>query len=311
MGKTAFIFPGQGAQYVGMGQDFYENSAEAKEMFDLAARVTGIDIKHLCFEENEEINITEFTQIAMLADEVAILKAAQAAGLKCDVAAGLSLGEYGAIVAAGIITPEDAFKVIRERGIAMQQAYPEGGAMSAVLGMEAEPVEKICAETAEEMSKVVSVANYNCPGQIVITGEAEAVAAAGEKLKEAGAKRVLPLKVSGPFHSKLLESAAKRLSEVLEDVELKYENIPYVANLIAEYVYSHKDTKALLSAQVCGSVRWQQSVEKMIEDGVDTFVEIGPGKTLSGFMRKINKEVTVVNIDKFEDLAAAVEKLNS
>lgn len=310
MGKTAFIFPGQGAQYVGMGSDFYEKSEEAREMFDLAARVTGIDIKHLCFEENEEINITEFTQIAMLADEVAILKAAQEAGLKCDVAAGLSLGEYGAIVAAGIISPEDAFKVIRERGIAMQQAYPSGGAMSAVLGMEAEPVEKICAAVAEETGKVVSVANYNCPGQIVITGEADAVAAAGEKLKEAGAKRVLPLKVSGPFHSKLLASAAERLTEVLEDVELTYQDVPYVANLIADYVYSHKDTKALLSAQVCGSVRWQQSVEKMIAEGVDTFVEIGPGKTLSGFMRKINKDVKVVNIDKYEDLAAAVEALN-
>lgn len=305
MGKTAFIFPGQGAQYAGMGKDFYENFEEARYVYDLAGTAAGLDVKELCFEENDRLNITEYTQIAMLATEVAILKVAMAQGLKADVCAGLSLGEYGALAACDAMALTDLFQIIRKRGIYMQNAYPEGGAMTAVLGMEAAKIEEICAQT----EGIVSIANYNCPGQIVITGEKEAVDKAAAALSEAGAKRCVPLKVSGPFHSDLLGNAGELLKKELETVNLKNPTIPYVCNVDATYVTEADAIKELLSKQVCSSVRWQQSVELMIADGVDTFIEIGPGKTLSGFMKKINKEVKTMNIETVEDLKKIVEEL--
>ena len=305
MGKTAFIFPGQGAQYVGMGADFYETYKEAKEVFDIAGEDTGLDMKALCFEENEKLNQTEYTQVAMLATELAILKCVEASGIKADVTAGLSLGEYGALACARVMSPEDCFRVVRKRGLYMQEAYPKGGAMVAVLGTDTRLIETIC----EETPGIVSVANYNCPGQIVITGEEAAVNAAVEKLKEAGAKRCIPLKVSGPFHSQLLVGAGDKLGEELETVQLSKPVIPYVTNVDASYVTTTDRIKELLTKQVSGSVRWQQSVELMLQNGVDTFVEIGPGKTLSGFMKKINKDVKVLNIEKVEDLEKAKEAL--
>lgn len=298
MGKIAFVFPGQGAQYVGMGKDFYEQIPVSREMFELAGKASGLDVAALCFEENENINITEYTQIAMLAMEVAVLKAIEEKGYKPDVTAGLSLGEYGALAAAGVMSAEDVFKVVRKRGIYMQEAVPTGGAMTAVLGMDAAQIEKIC----EETEGIVSIANYNCPGQIVITGEAEAVAKAADTLAAAGAKRCVPLKVSGPFHSSMLKEAGEKLGEVLDEVTVNDIAVPYLANVTADYVTDKEQVKPLLMQQVASSVRWQQSVEKMIADGVDTFVEIGPGKTLTGFMRKINKDVTTINIEKVEDL---------
>lgn len=298
MSKIAFMFPGQGAQYVGMGKDFYDAIPESREMFELAGKASGLDVVSLCFEENENIHITEYTQIAMLAAEVAMLKAVEARGIHPDVTAGLSLGEYGALAASGVMSPEDVFKVVRARGIYMQEAVPTGGAMTAVLGLDAETIEKICAET----EGIVSIANYNCPGQIVITGEAEAVAAASEKLSAAGAKRCLPLKVSGPFHSKMLEGAGEKLGGVLADLEIGEIQIPYIANVTADYVTDQGAVKDLLTKQVSSSVRWQQTIERMLADGVDTFIEIGPGKTLSGFMRKIDKGVKTINIEKLEDL---------
>ena len=302
MGKTAFMFPGQGAQYVGMGKDFYEQIPVCREMFELASKASGLDVPALCFEENEQINITEYTQIAMLAAEVAMLKAIEEKGLKSDVTGGLSLGEYGALAASGVMSPEDVFKVVRKRGIYMQEAVPQGGAMVAVLGLDTAVIEKIC----EETEGCVSIANYNCPGQIVITGEEGAVQAAVTKLTEAGAKRCVTLKVSGPFHSPLLAGAGEKLETELEHVEIHDIQIPYIANVTADYVTDNNDVKPLLVKQVSSSVKWQQTVERMIADGVDTFVEIGPGKTLSGFMRKINKEMKVINVEKVEDL----EKLN-
>lgn len=307
MSKIAFVFPGQGAQYAGMGKDFYENLLVSRAIYHQASAATGLDIPALCFEENEKLNITEYTQIAMLATEIAILKALEEKGIRPDVAAGLSLGEYAAIVACGAMRTEDAFRVVRHRGIFMQEAVPTGGAMAAVLGLDGKTIE----EVLQKAEGIVSVANYNCPGQIVLTGEAQAVARAGEALKEAGARRIVPLKVSGPFHSAMLEEAGKKLEDVLADIKLSYYSVPYVANLTAEYVYAMEQIKPLLVKQVSSPVRWQQSVEKMLENGVDTFVEIGPGRTISGFVRKISAGAKVINVDKYEDLEKCVEELKN
>lgn len=298
MGKTAFLFPGQGAQVCGMGQDFYENTATGKAVFDMASELLGFSMPELCFEKNDRLDITEYTQAAMVTTSVAMLRVMEENGFHADVTAGLSLGEYCALAAAGVMTAEDAIRTVRRRGILMQEAVPAGvGGMSAVLGMTAEQIGPVI-----DPIEGVQVANYNCPGQIVISGLKEAVAEAGEKLKEAGARRVLPLNVSGPFHSYLLEEAGKKLGEYLKDVPVAEPVIPYVANVTAAYVTKADEVKPLLERQVSSSVRWQQSVEAMLTDGVDRFVEIGPGKTLTGFVKKISRDVQTVNIEKLADL---------
>lgn len=309
MGKRVFMFPGQGSQYIGMGKEFYDTMPNAKAVIDLASEKTGLDIPQLCFTENDKLNITEYTQICMLAVEAAIYQAIIDKGITPDVTAGLSLGEYGALIASGAMTMADAFAVVRKRGIYMQEAVPTGGAMTAVLGLDPQVIEDICKKTADETNSVVSVANYNCPGQIVISGKTEAVAEAGEKLKEAGAKRVLPLKVSGPFHSKMLVGAGEKLGKVLDTVEIHTPEIPYIANVTADYVTDAADVKPLLMKQVSSSVRWEQTIRKMLADGVDTFIEIGPGKTLTGFMRKIDKNAKAFNIEKLEDIDKVKEAL--
>ena len=304
--STAFIFPGQGAQVVGMGKDFYEKYEESRGIFDKASELLGFDMKELCFENEKDINITEYTQPALLTVSVAILRVLEQKGIRPDVCAGLSLGEYCAMVASEVMSFEDAVKTVRQRGILMQEAVPLGvGAMCAVLGLDGETVNKVCQGVDD-----VYVANYNCPGQIVICGKAEAVEQAAGLLKEAGAKRCMMLNVSGPFHSPLLREAGDKLAEVLKDVKLNDGfTIPYVTNVTAEYVNTTEEIRELLRKQVSSSVMWQQSVENMIAKGVDTFVEIGPGKTLAGFMKRINKEVRMVNIGSVEDLEKAVELL--
>ncbi len=305
MSKTAFIFPGQGAQKAGMGKDFYEHSETAGMMIDRASELLDIDMKALCFEENDLLDQTEYTQAALVTVCLAMERVLEERGLKPDVTAGLSLGEYCAVACAGGMSAEDAITTVRKRGILMQNAVPDGkGAMAAVLGLSASDIEAVLAGM-----EGVSIANYNCPGQIVITGWKESVDQACEALKGAGAKRVLPLNVSGPFHSPMLEEAGAELAEVLESVVMHPLQIPYVTNVTAEYVRDSGLTKALLSKQVASSVRWQQSVEAMIADGVDRFVEIGPGRTLAGFMRKINKEVTVYNVGTWEDVEKVVREL--
>lgn len=305
MSKIAFMFPGQGAQKAGMGKDFYEQSETARQVIDRASELLDIDMKELCFEENDRLDQTEYTQAALVTVCMAMEHVLKERGLKADVTAGLSLGEYCAIASAGGMSTEDAITTVRKRGILMQNAVPGGkGSMAAVLGLTGEAIEK-----AIEGIDGVSIANYNCPGQIVITGWKESVEKASEVLKEAGAKRVLPLNVSGPFHSPMLTEAGEELGKVLENVEVSPLTIPYVTNVTAGYVTDIAETKALLAKQVASSVRWQQSVENMIADGVDIFVEIGPGKTLAGFMRKISRDVKVYNVGTWEDVDKVVSEL--
>lgn len=299
MRKIAFVFPGQGTQYIGMGRDFYEQFKESQAVFDKANDILGLDMKSIIFEENDKLNITEYTQVAMITTIAAMLAHINTMGIYPDVCAGLSLGEYAALIQSKVLSVEDAIRLVRKRGVFMQEAVPVGlGTMSAVLGMENAVVEQICEDTKGD----VSIANYNCPGQIVISGEVDAVDRASKRLSEVGAKKVIPLNVSGPFHSKMLTKAGEKLKEELQTVTIHTPQIPYVANVTAQYVTNEAEIIDLLCNQVSSSVRWQQSVEAMILDGVEVFVEIGPGKTLSSFVKKIDKTKVVINIDKVEDL---------
>ena len=297
-GKTAWIFPGQGVQNCGMGKDFYEQSALAKELFEQASQLLNLDMKALCFEENEKLDQTEYTQAALVTVCLAMTEVLRDRGLAPDMTAGLSLGEYCAIAAAQGMSPLDAVLAVRKRGILMQNTVPSGqGGMAAVLGLDKEKIEQILSE-----EDGVSIANYNCPGQIVITGYTGAVEEASKRLTQAGAKRVLPLNVSGPFHSPLLEEAGAELESVLEKVTWKPLEVPYVTNVTAEYVTEICQARSLLSRQVSSPVCWEQSMERMIADGVTTFVEIGPGKTLAGFLRKMDKSVKVLHMSVWEDV---------
>ena len=305
MSRIAFIFPGQGAQKAGMGKDFYEQTEIGRHRYDSASRLLDLDMAALCFEPNDRLDITEYTQAAMVTTSIAMMEVLMDRGIEPDVTAGLSLGEYCALTAAGVLSADDAIALVRKRGILMQEAVPAGqGAMAAILAMEASKIE----EVIKDMDGVW-IANYNCPGQIVISGEAAAVKEACEKLLAAGAKRALPLNVSGPFHSGMLTGAGEKLLEALTGVSVHTPKIPYAANVTGGYVRDEKEVKPLLARQVSSSVKWQQCVETMLADGVDTFIEIGPGKTLAGFIKKITKDVKVLNIEKLEDIDKAVEAL--
>ena len=305
MSKIAFIYPGQGAQKAGMGKDFYENSLLARDIYDRASECLELDMRALCFEKNDLLDQTEYTQAAMVTTCLAMTAVLNEQGVAADVTAGLSLGEYCAIAEAGAMDLLDAIRLVRVRGQLMQHTVPTGeGAMAAVLGMDADQIDAVIEPIAN-----VTVANYNCPGQIVITGRTAGIEQASKVLKEAGAKRVVPLNVSGPFHSPMLRSAGEKLGKELMTVQLGELKIPYVTNVTAEYVTDSSRIRELLTRQVYSPVRWEQSIRKMIAQGVDTFVEIGPGRTLTGFLRKIDRNVTVYQVNTWEDAKQIMEEL--
>jgi [acyl-carrier-protein] S-malonyltransferase len=305
MSKIAFIYPGQGAQKAGMGKDFYENSPLARDIYDRASECLELDMRALCFEENDLLDQTEYTQAAMVTTCLAMTAVLNEQGAEADVTAGLSLGEYCAIAEAGAMDLLDAIRLVRVRGQLMQHTVPTGeGAMAAVLGMDADQIDAVIEPIAN-----VTVANYNCPGQIVITGGTAGIEQASKTLKEAGAKRVVSLNVSGPFHSPMLRSAGEKLGKELSAVQLDELKIPYVTNVTAEYVTDSSEIRELLTRQVYSPVRWEQSIRKMIAQDVDTFVEIGPGRTLTGFLRKIDRNVTVYQVNTWEDSKQIMEEL--
>ena len=275
-----------------------EKSPAVREIFDQASKVLDLDMKALCFEKNDKLDLTEYTQAALVTTCLAMTKVVEEAGITPDITAGLSLGEYAAIAAAGGMDDMDAIRLVRKRGILMQNTVPAGeGAMCAVMAMDAEKIEQVIADIPE-----VEVANYNCPGQIVITGRKEGVETAAVKLKEAGARRTMMLNVSGPFHSPLLKPAGEELAEELVSVHMHSLQIPYVTNVTARKVEDITETKELLARQVSSPVRWMQSMEYMIAEGVERFVEIGPGSTLASFMKKINPKSRVYNVNSWEDV---------
>ena len=305
MSKIAFIYPGQGAQKAGMGKDFYENSPLARDIYDRASECLKLDMRALCFEENDLLDQTEYTQAAMVTTCLAMTAVLNEQGAEADVTAGLSLGEYCAIAEAGAMDLLDAIRLVRVRGQLMQHTVPTGeGAMAAVLGMDADQIDAVIEPIAN-----VTVANYNCPGQIVITGGTAGIEQASKTLKEAGAKRVVSLNVSGPFHSPMLRSAGEKLGKELSAVQLGELKIPYVTNVTSEYVTDNSEIRELLTRQVYSPVRWEQSIRKMIAQDVDTFVEIGPGRTLTGFLRKIDRNVTVYQVNTWEDSKQIMEEL--
>ena len=305
MTKTAFLFAGQGAQYLGMGRDLYDHYPIVKETIDQASQVLGYDLRYLIDTEEEKLNQTRYTQPAILATSVAIYRLLQEKGHQPDMVAGLSLGEYSALVASGALDFEDAVALVAKRGVYMEEAAPAGsGKMVAVLNTPVEVIEEAC-QKASELG-VVTPANYNTPAQIVIGGEVVAVDRAVELLQEAGAKRLIPLKVSGPFHTALLEPASQKLAETLAQVNFSDFTCPLVGNTEAA-VMQKEDIAQLLTRQVKEPVRFYESIAVMQEAGVTNFIEIGPGKVLSGFVKKIDKTAKLANVEDQASLEALLE----
>ena len=305
MTKTAFLFAGQGAQYLGMGRDLYDHYPIVKKTIDQASQVLGYDLRHLIDREEEKLNQTRYTQPAILATSVAIYRLLKEKGYQPDMVAGLSLGEYSALVASGALVFEDAVSLVAKRGAYMEEAAPAGsGKMVAILNTPVEIIEEAC-QKASELG-VVTPANYNTPAQIVIGGEVVAVDRAVELLQEAGAKRLIPLKVSGPFHTALLEPASQKLAETLAKVSFSDFTCPLVGNTEAA-VMKKEDIAQLLTRQVKEPVRFYESIEVMQEAGVTNFIEIGPGKVLSGFVKKIDKTAKLANVEDQASLEALLE----
>ncbi|NMH72303.1 ACP S-malonyltransferase [Bacillus sp. RO2] len=308
MGKVAFVFPGQGSQIVGMAQELATEYKEVQEVMETADEKLGYKLSSLMFEgPQEELTLTYNAQPALLTSSIAILQILKQAGINADYTAGHSLGEYSALVAAESISFEDAVYTVHMRGKYMEEAVPAGvGSMAAVLGLEESLLKEACEEASEEAGPV-QLANLNCPGQIVISGSAQGVSLASEKAKEKGAKRVIPLVVSGPFHSSLMKPAASKLEDTLSSISINDATIPVIANVDANEMRSASEIPVKLVEQLYSPVRWEQSVEKLIELGVDTFVEVGPGKVLSGLIKKVNRRATTIPVYDNETLQKAID----
>lgn len=299
MAKTAWIFPGQGAQIAGMGKDFYEQFACSREVFDLASQATGLDMPQLCFSDDPRLNQTEYTQAALLTTELAMMAAVKERSQKADVTAGQSLGEYAALVAAGYLDAYDAISLVRKRGILMQNAVPLGqGAMVAIVGLTADQVEALC----RDVDGVVEISNFNSQKQTVVSGEREAVMRVKQMAEQAHARLAVELSVSIPSHSPLMRGAAQELARTLEGITVRQGSAPVVANATAQFVTEAALVKPLLVRQMYSPVRWEQSIRAMQAAGVELFVELGPGETLTKLNKKIDKTLVSINISTVEDL---------
>ncbi|MGR0120698.1 ACP S-malonyltransferase [Bacillus halotolerans] len=310
MSKIAFLFPGQGSQFIGMGKELYEQVPAAKRLFDEADETLETKLSSLIFEgDAKELTLTYNAQPALLTTSIAVLEKFKESGITPDFTAGHSLGEYSALVAAGAMSFKDAVYTVRKRGEFMNEAVPAGeGAMAAILGMDADVLKQVTDKVTED-GHLVQLANLNCPGQIVISGTAKGVELASEQAKENGAKRAIPLDVSGPFHSELMKPAADKLKEVLDSCELKDADVPVISNVSADVMTDKADIKEKLIEQLYSPVRFEETVNKLIAEGVTTFIEIGPGKVLSGLVKKVNRRLKTIAVSDPETIELAIQTL--